>query len=85
MDQDDLIVTLNELVREGCKKEGIIATALLVPSHAGQLVELSAVKTVGARKYNFEGMLKTDELTRLGPAAIAGAFNAQAIHALAHL
>jgi hypothetical protein len=91
MDDDSVVATLDELVRAGCKQEGITATAILVTGEADpktrprEWIEISAVKNVGGRRYNFGGMIKTDELTRIGPSGIASTFNAQAIHALAHL
>jgi hypothetical protein len=91
MDDESLVGTLDELVRAGCGQKGITATAILVTGEADpktrprEWIELSAVRSVGGRRYNFGGMIKTDELTRIGPSGIAGDFNAQAIHALAHL
>ena len=91
MDDENLVVTLDELVRAGCRQQGITATAILVTGEADpkarprEWVEISAVRNVGGRRYNFGGMIKTDELTRIGPSGIASSFNAQAIHALAHL
>jgi len=91
MDDESLVGTLDELVRAGCKQQGITATAILVTGQADpharprEWIEISAVRSVGGRRYNFGGMIKTDELTKLGPSTVASTFNAQAIRALAHL
>jgi len=91
MDDESLVGTLDELVRAGCSQKGITATAILVTGEADpksrprEWIEISAVRNVGGRRYNFGGMIKSEELTRIGPSGIASIFNAQAIHALAHL
>jgi hypothetical protein len=91
MEDESLVARLDELVRTGCLQEGITATAILVTGEADpkarprEWIEMSAVRTVGGRRYNFGGMIKTGELTQIGPSGIATAFNAQAIRALAHL
>jgi hypothetical protein len=91
MDDESLVASLDELVRAGCRQKGITATAILVTGEADpkarprEWIEMSAVKAVAGRRYNFGGMIKGDELVRVGPSGIASAFNAQAIHALAYL
>ena len=82
------VKSLDQLVRAGCAPAGITAQARIVdnpPGAPGPWVEISAVKIIAEQRFYFGGMLKPDELARLGPVAVARAFNAQAIHALAKI
>jgi hypothetical protein len=80
---------INRMISAKLAPHGIVGSARIVDNHieaeinAGQWIDLKAEKHVRGREFQFAGMIQTSEAQRLGPAALAGSFSAQAIHALA--